>query len=284
MEPKKFVLKASCIDAKGIVAELTTKIFHLGGFITSSDQFSDPDTKQFFLRSTFTLDDLRLDTPDLEVALSPIFRKFQMTYHIRQETNRYRLLILTSKQGHCLADILSRWKRGDLEITIGGIVSNHATLSEMASWYQIPFHHFPMTPNKELQEAKIEKLISDLSIDYIILARYMQILSPSFCKKFHGRIINIHHSFLPSFKGANPYLQAYNRGVKVIGATAHFVTEDLDEGPIIAQETIPVTHAHSPHDLTRFGADIESLVLSKAIKYAIEDRLFIDKHKTIVFK
>ncbi len=284
MESKKFILKASCTDAKGIVAELTTKIFHLGGFITSSDQFSDPDTKQFFLRSTFTLDDPQLDTQTLTKELLPIFTKFQMTYHIREEKKRYRLLLLTSKQGHCLADILSRWKRGDLEVDIPAIISNHDVLSDMASWHQIPFYHFPMTPNKELQEAKIEKLIHDLSIDYVILARYMQILSPAFCRKFHGKIINIHHSFLPSFKGANPYLQAYNRGVKVIGATAHFVTEDLDEGPIIAQETIAVTHAHSPLDLTRFGADVESLVLSKAIKYAIEDRLFIDKHKTIVFK
>jgi formyltetrahydrofolate deformylase len=284
MEEKKFILTASCQDAKGIVAEITTKIFHLGGFITSSDQFSDPDTKQFFLRCTFILDTARSQKA-LYKDLEAIFKKFQMTVTLRSSSERYKLALFTSKQGHCLGDLLSRWKRGDLVVDIPLIISNHETLSEVASWYGIPFYYFPInSQNKEAQEVKIKKLLEEHKVDYIILARYMQILSSSFCDSFKGRIINIHHSFLPSFKGANPYLQAYHRGVKVIGATAHFVTEDLDEGPIISQATIPVTHAHSASDLTRFGADVEALVLAEAVKYASEDRLFVDKNKTIVFK
>jgi formyltetrahydrofolate deformylase len=208
-----------------------------------------------------------------------------MNWELFDLEKRPNLLILCSKERHCLNSLLNKQKTGLLPANISLIASNHRVLEEMAGWYNLPFYHLPITPEtKQSQEQEIKRLIEEYKIDYIVLARYMQILSPEFCRDFAGKIINIHHSFLPSFKGANPYLQAYERGVKVIGATAHFVTPLLDEGPIIHQETIAVDHSYTAQELARNGADVEAIVLSKAVKYVVEGKVFIDKNKTVVFK
>jgi formyltetrahydrofolate deformylase len=278
MQKKKYLLKITCQDRKGIVAEVSSAIFNSGGFIHAFDQFSDPDTNGFFMRAVF-------ETETEENSLREEFKRFNMTWDLRDLENKPNLLILCSKERHCLNNLLNKQKTGLLPANISLIISNHTLLEEMAHWYNLPFYHLPITPEtKTSQEAHIKKLIKDYKIDYIVLARYMQILSPEFCTEFAGKIINIHHSFLPSFKGANPYLQAYERGVKVIGATAHFVTPLLDEGPIIHQETISVDHSYTAAELARNGADVEAIVLSKAVKYVVEGKVFIDKNKTIVFK
>lgn len=278
MQKKKFLLKITCQDRKGIVAEVSSAIFNLGGFIHTFDQFSDPDTNGFFMRAVF-------ETEETEEILRTSFQKFSMTWELRDLEKKPNLLILCSKERHCLNNLLNKQKTGLLSANISLIISNHTLLQEMANWYNLPFFHLPITPEtKEIQEKEIQRLIQEYNIDYIVLARYMQILSPEFCTKFSGKIINIHHSFLPSFKGANPYLQAYERGVKVIGATAHFVTPLLDEGPIIHQETISVDHSYTAAELARNGADVEAIVLSKAVKYVVEGKVFIDKNKTVVFK
>ena len=279
MQKKKYLLKITCLDKAGIVSELSTAIFHLGGFITTFDQFSDPDTKEFFMRCVFETD--RTITNELEHS----FKKFNIKWELRDLENKPKLLILCSKERHCLNDLLNKQKTGLLAAEIRAIVSNHNLLEEMAGWYNLPYHYLPITKEtKQAQEAQIKDLVSEYEIDYIVLARYMQILSPEFCEAYPGKIINIHHSFLPSFKGANPYLQAYERGVKVIGATAHFVTPNLDEGPIIHQETISVDHSYTAQELARNGSDVEAVVLSKAVKYVVDGKVFIDKHKTVVFK
>lgn len=282
MENKKFILKISCEDRPGIVATITTSLFELGCNLAVLDQYSDTSTGQFFMR-VVAEGDITKET--LKTSLDPVFKKFNIDGHIYDHHEKPKVLIMCSKQSHCLNHILHRHADGSLKIDIPLIISNHSDLEEMASWYKIPFLHLTITPeNKEAQEAEIAKLIEKHDIDYVVLARYMQIISPKMCEMYKGRIINIHHSFLPGFKGANPYRQAFERGVKMIGATAHFVTSDLDEGPIICQETIRVNHAHTVQDLTRHGADIESLVLSRAIKYVAERRVFIDKNKTVVLK
>ncbi len=278
MQKKKYLLKITCLDRAGIVAEVSTAIFRLNGFILKFDQFSDPDTSQFFMRTIF-------ESETSQEIFSAEFKKFTMKWTLQDLKKKPKLLILCSKERHCLNNLLNKQKTGLLDVEIKGIVSNHNLLKEMADWYQLPFHHLPITPEtKSAQESELKKLVETYEIDYIILARYMQIISPEFCKAYPGKIINIHHSFLPSFKGANPYLQAYKRGVKVIGATAHFVTADLDEGPIIHQETIPVDHSLSATDLAKMGADVESIVLFKAVKSVCESNVFIDGHKTVVFK
>lgn len=282
MIKKKFTLKINCIDKAGIVADLATKIFQLGGMIITSDQYSDPDSRQFFMRIVF---EIALIKSQIELEMLPIFNKFQIHWQLIDSEHKPSLLLLCSKQSHCLVDLLNKHKSGSLHADIKAIVSNHNLLEEVASWYKIPFYHLPITEStKEAQENSLRQLIETHPIDYILLARYMQILSPSFCDAYQGRIINIHHSFLPSFKGANPYKQAHQRGVKIIGATAHFVTSELDEGPIISQETIRVSHEHTVEDLTRFGADIEALVLSRAAKLVTEHRVFIDKNKTVILR
>lgn len=282
MTKKKFTLKITCLDKPGIVADLATTIFKLGGMIITSDQYSDPDTRQFFMRIVFEIDSSQTL---IEASLLPVFEKFFIEWQLIDSEHKPSLFILCSKQSHCLVDLLNKHKNGSLLVNIKGIGSNHTLLEEVADWYKIPFHHLPISSEtKHSQEHLLTTLIEKARVDYIILARYMQILSPEFCTLFEGRIINIHHSFLPGFKGANPYKQAHQRGVKIIGATAHFVTSDLDEGPIIAQETIRVSHEHTISDLTRYGADIEALVLSRAVKQVTEYRVFIDKNKTVVFK
>ncbi|GAB4187667.1 MAG: formyltetrahydrofolate deformylase [Simkaniaceae bacterium] len=285
MEAKKYILTLSCKDDIGIVAAVSSSLADMGAFICQSSQFGDFSTGRFFMRCEFETKKIPLDIKQIKQKLAPAAEKYQMDWELVESAYKPRVLILVSKLSHCLNDLLHKWDANSLKIEIPAVISNHNTLKDMVEWHGIPFYHFPIQKEqKQLQEEKILELIEEQQIDLIVLARYMQILSPYLCKKLFGKAINIHHSFLPSFKGAKPYHQAYDRGVKIIGATAHYVTEDLDEGPIIEQETTYVSHAHTPQDLVSIGWDIESTVLSRAIKWQVERRILINGNKTVVFK
>lgn len=278
---QRYILTLSCSDRKGIVSAVTTALTSVGAFLTESAQFGDYSTQQFFMRIVFDLDS---DREKIEKILTPVAEKFGIEWVLRTATYRPRVMIMVSKLSHCLNDLLHRHSCNLLPIEIPLIVSNHEELKPLAAHYQVPFHHLPITKeNKPEQEKKLLSLLEKNQIDLVVLARYMQILSTDVCHKLKGKIINIHHSFLPSFKGAKPYHQAFDRGVKLIGATAHYVTADLDEGPIIEQEVTRVSHSHTPEELVAMGRDIECLVLARAVKLHIERRVLIDKNKTIVF-
>lgn len=283
MENKKFILSLSCSDRLGIINAISAHLFKYNGFILDSAQYSDEESRQFFMRLVF-------ETPTathtkIEETFHVVAEKFHMQWSMQDVYYKPKLLIMVSKESHCLIDILHKTKLGALQVEIPAIISNHKDLEYIAKWYEVPFYHLPITKqNKESQEEKILEEILDLEIDIIALARYMQILSPSFCKRFTGKMINIHHSFLPSFKGAKPYHQAYERGVKIIGATSHYVTEDLDEGPIIDQEVAHVNHNYKVENLISAGKDVEASVLSRSIELQSEKRIFLNGNKTVVFK
>ncbi len=282
VEKNKYILTLSCKDVMGIVASVSGFLRDNGGFIIESAQFGDPYTNRFFMRTLFETGDT---IPALSKKFAVVANKFHMEWNIFDTAIKPKVLLMVSKQGHCYNDILHRAATGNLDIEITAIVSNHKDQEKMAKWYEIPYHYLPITPEtKDKQERKQLELIKKYKIDLVVLARYMQVLSENMCKELHGKAINIHHSFLPSFKGANPYKQAYDRGVKIIGATAHYVTEDLDEGPIIEQEIAHVNHAHAPEHLKEMGRDIESLVLSRAIKLHSEHRIILNGNKTVIFK
>jgi len=279
---KSYILTIACKDATGIVAAVTGSLAHCNAFIQESSQFGDSATGQFFMRTVFTYEKTQ---KTLEEALRPVITQFKMHYTLVPKTQKTRTLICASKHTHCLNHLLYRHANDTLPIEITGIVSNHTEAKSMAKWYGIDFHHLPVTPEtKPKQEASLLQLIESSKTDLVVLARYMQILSSELSQKLQGKAINIHHSFLPGFKGANPYKQAYDRGVKLIGATAHYVTEDLDEGPIIEQEIMRVDHSDSPQDLQATGRDIESVVLRKAVQYHAEHRVILNENKTVVFK
>lgn len=279
------ILTLSCQDRPGIVAAVSGFLATHRFNIRDSAQFGDGETGLFFMR--VSVDDLDGDRPleQIRTAFVPVAAPFDMTWEIHDERAKPRMLILVSKFGHCLNDLLYRYSIGALPVEIPAVVSNHRDWYQRAANHDIPFHHWPVTAeSKSRQENMLRDLIEQEKIDLIVLARYMQVLSPDLCRDYAGRIINIHHSFLPSFKGANPYKQAHARGVKLIGATAHYVTADLDEGPIIEQEVARVDHACSPEQLAATGRDIESLVLARAVKYHVEHRIFLNGHKTVVFR
>ena len=282
MTNNRFILKVNCKDERGIVARITTPLYQWGCTLITLDQFTDLETERFFMRLTL---EGEIDYDSLNQRLKPIFDQFEGDCSLIRYEQKMRLLILCSKPDHCLVDLLAKTKRDSLPVEITGVISNHDHLRQLVEWYGYPYHYLPVTEeSKDSQEKQIAELFHSYKAHIIILARYMQILSNKFCKQFEGKAINIHHSFLPSFKGAQPYKQAYNRGVKIIGATAHFVTGDLDEGPIIQQEIIRVNHTHSPKDLAHYGADVEAIALSKAVKYTAEHRVFINDNKTVVLK
>lgn len=284
MDNNNYILTLSCNDIAGIVASVSGFLFENQCFIIESTQFGDPSTKKFFMRVVFSAGNSKLPHKEIESRFKKIAEKFNMEWSLNDPSRKMRLLLMVSKQGHCLNDLLHRYSSGSLPVEIPAVISNHADMEQMVKWYDIPFYHLPVdTNNRQEQEEQIVKLIEELKIDLTVLARYMQVLSPELATKLRGKAINIHHSFLPGFKGAKPYHQAYDRGVKIIGATAHYVTEDLDEGPIIEQEVIRVNHAHSPEQLLSLGRDVESLVLSKSIKYHVEHRVILNGNKTIVF-
>lgn len=285
MAEKQYILTLSCKDRGGIVAAVSGFLAENDGFILESAQFGDASTGRFFMRTAFRAGKKAPDSKTITKKFAPVAKKFRMEWELNNIEYKPRLLIMVSKASHCLNDILHRYKTGNLHIEIAAIVSNHETLKEMARAHTIPFHHLPITSkNKATQEKQLLALIDKLQIDVVALARYMQILSDDTCKKLRGRAINIHHSFLPGFKGANPYKQAYDRGVKLIGATAHYITSELDEGPIIEQEVIRVDHTQDPDGLKSMGQDIESRVLSRALKYHIEHRVLLNGSKTVIFR
>ncbi len=279
---KRYILTLSCKDSHGIVAAVSGFLAQSGGFITESAQFGDFSTGRFFMRTEF---DATQSADDLRTQFTPLAERFAMEWSLYDLEKKPRLLILVSKEGHCLNDILHRYRTGGLGVEIPAVVSNHTSLKQMVDWHDIPFIHLPMTPEtKQKQEQALLKIIDEQQIDLVVLARYMQILSPDLCAALRGRAINIHHSFLPSFKGAKPYHQAFTRGVKLIGATAHFVTADLDEGPIIEQEVARVDHTHKPEDLVAIGQDSECIVLARALKYWAEHRVLLNGNKTVIFR
>ncbi len=280
---KNFVLTVSCRSTRGIVAALSGYLAEQGCNIVDSSQFDDLDTGRFFMRISFLSEEGKgLDA--LEEGLKPIADRFEMTTEIHDGSERMKVLLMVSRFGHCLNDLLYRWKIGALPIDIVGVVSNHFDYQKVVVNHDIPFHHIPVTKeNKARAEARIMDVVEQTGAELIVLARYMQVLSDVMCSRMSGRIINIHHSFLPSFKGANPYKQAYQRGVKLIGATAHYVTADLDEGPIMEQDIARITHAQSPEDYVSIGRDVESQVLARAIHAHIHRRVFLNGNRTVVF-
>lgn len=278
-----YTLTLSCPDRIGIVAAVAGFLSEQGCNILESAQFFDPSTGKFFLRTVFA-SEAGQSLPQLHQHFPQVADGFGMEWRILDANHRPNVLLLVSKFGHCLHELLYQQQMGTLNMNVVGIVSNHPDLAPVAVFYKIPYHYLRVTPDtKTAQEKQIYELVQTYSVELVVLARYMQILSTNLSSKLYGRCINIHHSFLPSFKGARPYHQAYERGVKLIGATAHFVTEDLDEGPIIEQETTRVTHAQTPRELIEMGRHLESLVLSKAVKYYLERRILLNGHKTVVF-
>lgn len=271
-------------DRKGLIAGITGWIFKNNGNIIYLDQHTDAYEKKFFMRVQFDLDGFKISHEELPHELEKLCMSLDQRCRVFFSDEKKRLAIMVSKQGHCLEDLLSRWRSGELDANIRLIVSNHPDRKEIADYYRIPYYHFPITPeNKIEQEKKILQLFEKEQIDTVVLARYMQILTPQFVNRYPDAIINIHHSFLPAFAGADPYRQAFRRGVKIIGATSHYVTEELDEGPIIAQDVIRVSHRDTVDDLKRKGRDIEKLVLARAVKLHLENRVIVYNGKTIVF-
>jgi formyltetrahydrofolate deformylase len=289
----QFVLTLACRDTKGIVYAVSGLLYQAGCNIIDSQQFGDLDgddaTGLFFMRVHFEAPAHLADTATLDTLFAHTRQQYGMDVRFHALAARPRLLLMVSQHGHCLNDLLFRWRSGQLAVDIPAIVSNHTAFAELAGSYGIPFHHLPLkggsdAATKRAQEQAVEALITQERIDLVVLARYMQILSPEFCAVLKGRAINIHHSFLPSFKGARPYFQAHARGVKLIGATAHYVTADLDEGPIIEQDVERVDHTMSAEDFTAVGRDIESRVLARAVRWHVEHRVLLNGHKSVIFR
>jgi len=283
-EPNKdYILTLSCPDRRGIVHDVSGFLTEHGCNILDSAQFGDTLTGNFFMRVHF-LDEER-QFAGMRSAFAVLGEKYGMDWKIQDAAEMPRVLILVSRIGHCLNDLLYRKSSGLLHADVRAVVSNHRDFEELTKAHQIPFHYLPVTPdNKLLQEQRLLEIVDEEKIDLVVLARYMQVLSPGLCRRLRGKIINIHHSFLPSFKGARPYAQAHARGVKLIGATAHFVTDDLDEGPIIEQDTVRVRHSMSAEQFTAMGRDVECVVLARAVDWFVRNRILLNGDKTIVFQ
>ncbi|CAN7557155.1 formyltetrahydrofolate deformylase [Pseudoxanthomonas sp. LjRoot143] len=278
------ILTLSCPDTTGIVYRVTGLLYESGCNILDAQQFGDDESGRFFLRVHFDVPGAA-EIDVLQEGFASLAEMFGMDWQIHDASRKARLMVLVSKQGHCLNDLLFRVHSRQLPVEIACIASNHADFAPLAQSYGVAFHHLPVSAgNRVEQERHIVDLVEREQIDLVVLARYMQILSPELCDALAGRAINIHHSFLPSFKGAKPYHQAHQRGVKIIGATAHYVTRDLDEGPIIEQDVARVDHAMTPKELVRMGSDIESLVLARAVRRHVEHRILLNGHRTVVFR
>jgi formyltetrahydrofolate deformylase len=288
MSPE-YILTLSCLDQRGIVHRVSGLLAECGCNIIDSAQFGDAASRLFFMRVHFSLDDAAVTDAVLRDGVASLGASMAMTWQLHDARVKPRVMLMVSKIGHCLNDLLFRYKSGLLPVEIPAIVSNHMDFYQLAASYNIPFHHLPLAAGageaaRLAQESKVRELMAAHQIDLVVLARYMQILSPGLCEALRGKAINIHHSFLPSFKGARPYAQAHQRGVKLIGATAHFVTGELDEGPIIEQDVERVDHAMSAEALTAIGRDVECVVLARAVKWFVEHRILQNGHKTVVFK
>jgi formyltetrahydrofolate deformylase len=285
MPDHQYVLTLSCPDRPGIVSAVSTFLAHNGQNILDAQQFDDVETKKFFMRVVFTAADLAVELSALQTGFTAIAERFSMDWQMRDRAAHRRVMLLVSKSDHCLVDILYRWRTGELAMTPTAIVSNHPRESySNLDFADIPFYFLPVTKEtKRAQEDEIWEMVGQTKTDLVVLARYMQILSDEMSARLSGRCINIHHSFLPGFKGAKPYHQAHERGVKLIGATAHYVTQDLDEGPIIDQDVERISHRDTPDDLVRKGRDIERRVLARAMRYHLDDRVILNGRKTVVF-
>ncbi len=283
-EGREYVLTLSCPDKPGIVYAVSSFLVQHSANILASQQYGESPHGRFFMRVHFSVPPPGLALADLERDFSWVAEAFHMSWQLHDQATRVRTLIMVSRLGHCLNDLLFRWKTGALPVDVAGVVSNHDDFAGLAGSYRIPVHHYPVTRDtKEAAEAALLDLIGDTGADLIVLARYMQILSSEVCKRIEGRMINIHHSFLPSFKGAKPYHQAHARGVKLIGATAHYVTPDMDEGPIIEQDVIRVDHTLPPEPLAEAGRDVEAQVLARAVTWHAEHRVLLNDDRTVVF-
>jgi len=279
------LLKISCPDRVGLLARLTNFVAYHGGNLLEVNQFTDPVGKWFFARLAIDSNSLALDISALRNAFAPLGADLQGEWTIRQTKRKMRMVIMVSRMDHCLADLLWRWRSGELPVEIPLIVSNHENLRPVVEREGVPFEFVPVTAEtKSADFAKMNVLFQEAQADLIVLARYMQIFPEELCEEWHGRVINIHHSFLPSFAGANPYKRAYERGVKLIGATCHYATAALDQGPIIDQEVVRVEHFHMPEDLLRLGRDCERMALARGVRYHVEDRVLIHGNRSIVFR
>lgn len=281
--PTEYVLTLSCPDGPGIVADVSRLLADAGCNIEQSQQYGDPGTDRFFLRVQVRAGDVGLE--ELRARFGPLAERRSMAWRLHDAATRQRVLILVSRFGHCLNDLLFRWSTGALPVDVVGVVSNHTDFERLAANYGVPFHHVPVPPGgKEAAEAALLEVVRAERVDLVVLARYMQILSDDLCRELEGRAINIHHSMLPSFKGAKPYHQAHDRGVKLIGATAHYVTADLDEGPIVEQEVTRVDHAMSVEQLVAAGRELECQALARAVRWHAESRVLLNGRRTVVFR
>ena len=281
---REYVLTLSCPDKPGIVYAVSSFLVQHSGNILASQQYGEAPDGRFFMRVHFSVPPDGAGLAGLECGFSWVGEAFGMTWQLHEAAARIRTLIMVSRLGHCLNDLLFRWKTGSLPVDVTGVVSNHPDFGELAASYRIPFRHIPVTPQaRAAAEGQLLEVIDGTGADLVVLARYMQILSGEVCKRVEGRMINIHHSFLPSFKGAKPYHQAHARGVKLVGATAHYVTPDLDEGPIIEQDVIRVNHTLSPERLAEAGRDVEAQVLARAVTWHAEHRVLLNGDRTVVF-
>ena len=279
----EFILTLSCPDKPGIVYAVSSFLVQHSANIVDSQQFGQPDDGRFFMRVHFSVPQPGRPTAELERDFSWVAEAFHMSWWLHEASERTRTLLMVSRLGHCLNDLLFRWQSGSLPVDIVGVVSNHEDFRDLTESYKLPFRYLPVTPDtKSAAEAALLSLVDETKTELIVLARYMQILSPEVCKRVEGRMINIHHSFLPSFKGAKPYHQAYAKGVKLVGATAHYVTPDLDEGPIIEQGLMRVDHAYSPQRLAEAGRDVEAQVLARAVIWHAEHRVLLNGNRTVI--
>jgi formyltetrahydrofolate deformylase len=280
-----YTLTASCPDQVGIIARVTGFIAEHKGWILESSFHADSLDGRYFMRVEVKADSIAFMLAEFRERFRPLADLLQMDWRIADSAVKKRVVILVSRQEHCLYDLLARWQSKELDVEIPCVISNHDTLRGFVEWHGIPFHHVPVTAeNKPQAYAEVRRLFEESRGDTMVLARYMQILSPELCAAYPGRILNIHHSFLPSFVGAKPYHQAYQRGVKLIGATCHYVTSELDQGPIIEQDVIRIDHSDSPEDMVRYGKDIEKTVLARGLRYHLEDRVLVRGNKTVVFR
>ena len=281
---RTYRLIISCPDRTGIVAKVSNFLATYNGWITEANHHADQKTGWFFMRNEIKASSMSFDLESFRIAFEPIAKEYSMCWSVSDSDAKKRVVLMASKESHCLADILHRWHSSELDAEIVAVISNHDDLRRMVEWHDIPYHHVPVTKeNKPEAFAQVSELVAQYETDVIVLARYMQILPPDLCAVYAGRVINIHHSFLPSFAGAKPYHKAYDRGVKLIGATCHYVTQDLDEGPIIDQDVIRISHSDAIEDMVRLGKDVERTVLSRGLRCHLEDRVIICENKTVVF-
>lgn len=278
-------LLISCPDGSGIIAAVAGFVAEHSGNILEADQHSDPHHGEFFMRVEIDCEDFALAEDSFAEAWAPIADRFDMRWRVYWGDHLKRMAIFVTRESHCLSDLLWRWRTGELPVQIPLVISNHDELREIVESCSVPFHHVPISgEGKSGQETHVLSLLRDADVDFLVLARYMRVLTPTFVRTYLDRIINIHHSFLPAFAGPKPYHQAYERGVKIIGATSHYVTDDLDQGPIIAQDTLAVDHRDTVEDLVRKGRDLERVVLARAVRYHVEDKILVSNNKTVVFK